>query len=149
MSQTSSFLLFLVVLVFSLDVRKVSEVLQEVSFIAVVVVVIGFPVVVRVIVGVVVVESSSLNDFEVAGTQNFVLSNVVLVVQALGGVAVFGVGLNRLLRIWISAVLLLLLLKIAIRGLLRLWLLLVVLIVARLERSLSLSVTYYDKYQKK
>jgi hypothetical protein len=32
---------------------------------------------------------------------------------------------------------------------LRLWLLLVVLIVARLERSLSLSVTYYDKYQKK
>ena len=148
MSQTSSFLLFLVVLVFSLDVRKVSKVLQEVSFVAVVVV-IGFPVVVRVIVGVVVVESSSLNDFEVAGTQNFVLSNVVLVVQALGGVAVFGVGLNRLLRIWISAVLLLLLLKIAIRGLLRLWLLLVVLIVARLERSLSLSVTYYDKYQKK
>ena len=148
MSQTSSFLLFLVVLVFSLDVRKVSKVLQEVSFVAVVVV-IGFPVVVRVIVGVVVVESSSLNDFEVAGTQNFVLSNVVLVVQALGGVAVFGVGLNRLLRIWISAVLLLLLLKIAIRGLLRLWQLLVVLIVARLERSLSLSVTYYDKYQKK
>ena len=148
MSQTSSFLLFLVILVFSLDVRKVSKVLQEVSFVTVVVV-IGFPVVVRVIVGVVVVESSSLNDFEVAGTQNFVLSNVVLVVQALGGVAVFGVGLNRLLRIWISAVLLLLLLKIAIRGLLRLWLLLVVLIVARLERSLSLSVTYYDKYQKK
>ena len=122
---------FLVVLVFSFDVGKVSEVLEEVAL----VVVVRFPVVVRVVVGVLVVEGAALNHLEVAWTQNLVLDNVILIVDVVRIVAVLGVRLDGLLGAWVAVVLLV-----------PAWrLLLVVLVVSRLVGPLSLPVPWKEK----
>ena len=128
----ANFSSFLVVLVFSFDVGKVPEVLEEVG----VALVVRLPVVVRVVVGVLVVEGAALNHLEIAGAQNLVLYNVVLVVDIVRIVAFLGIRLDGLLWARVPVVLLVP----------ASWLLLVVLVVAGLVRPLSLPVAWRENF---
>ena len=90
----------------------------------------------RVVVGVLVVEGAALNHLEIAGTQNLVLYNVVLVVDIVRVIAFLGIRLDGLLWARVPVVLLVP----------ASWLLLVVLVVAGLVRPLSLPVAWRENY---